>query len=148
MLKKVIVKLVDEVEEKMKGFSFEQTRSYYHRIVERAWKEVESSGTVDSLSNLLKEKNEWLMLDDDYLDHMGSVHVVYGASSGTAVGSFNDVRGIAEGYVDRIRSTSSNLVKDMKSLTTDVTSVTHPPPVSSGGGGGCACACACAGGGR
>jgi hypothetical protein len=148
VLKKVMVKLVDEVEEKMKGFGLEQTRTYYRAIVDRAWKEVETTGTVDDMSSLLKEKNEWLMLDDDYTDHMGTIHVVYGASSGTPVAAINDVRGIAKGYVDRVRSTSSNLVKDVKSLTTDVTSVTHPPPVSSGGGGGCACACACAGGGR
>jgi hypothetical protein len=151
-LRGAMVKLVEDVEDKMKGFGLEATREHYRGVCERAWEDVEASGTEGILEGLLEEKNEWLMLDEDYDDHMDRflIRGAAVASMGSTVAP--DVRSMARDYVDRLRTASSHLVKDAGELTKDVTEVTHPVPVGSGGGVGggcaCACACACAGGGR
>lgn len=152
-LRGAMVKLVEDVEAKMEGFGLEATRDYYRGVCKRAWEEMNAAGAATSLEGLLEEKNEWLLLDEDYDDHMDHMHVHWaGVAASTQVRDAPDVRAIAQGYVDRLRTVSSRMVDDVGSLTQEVTEVTHPAPAGGGGVGGggcaCACACACAGGGR
>lgn len=153
VLEKGLVKLVEDVEGKMEGFGLEATRDYYKAVVDRAWHQVESAGTPEEFSRLLGKEDEWLLIDDDFEDRLVGAYVAYPVPAEARAGGGMDVRSLARNYVVRFRSASSNLVDDMKSLSTHVTSVTHPPPAGGGGGIGgggcaCACACACAGGGR
>ncbi len=151
VLKKVLVKLVEDVEAKLEGFGLEPTRTYYRAVTIKAWDQVRAAGTPEEFAGSLKENNSWLMLDEEYETRVVALHVPHGPTPG---GSKVDARGMAQNFVDNLRSSSKNLVDDMRSLTSDVTSVTNPPITSGGGGGGggggcaCACACACAGGGR
>lgn len=152
-LRKGLVKLVEDVEEKMKGFGLEDTRTYYRSICAKAWDQVEAAGASGAMASFLEEENDWLLLDERYDDRMTGlieVHVPTATSDGPTV----DVRTMARDYVSNLRTASSHLVSDVKALTREVTELTNPVPVSEGGGGGsgggcaCACACACAGGGR
>ena len=43
----MVVTLVKSVTEKMKGFSRQETMTYYRDIIKRAWKHVESAGTPE-----------------------------------------------------------------------------------------------------
>ena len=155
LLKTCLVNLVEATEAKLEGFDLEATRYYYEEICKRAWEQVQNAGTPEEFGARLDEKNDWMMLDRRYSRKLNSCaddwHVHYyphGAMVST--GSSVDVRGMARSYTTNLRTTSSNMVTSMKSLSQSVTEVTNPPPIptSSGGigssGGGCACACACA----
>jgi len=162
-LKDILIELVKAVQEKLKGFDYDATRKYYERICQRAWDEVRAAGTPDDFAAGLSQKNEWMMLDRDYPGRMGLIFVgmprpyhTRPASTKGAGGGLSPQQ-MTQNYVRQMKSSSSRLVGEMKSLGAEVTKATHPVPVATtggrgfgGGGGGCACACACAcaGGGR
>jgi hypothetical protein len=67
-LEDTMVNLVNEVGNKMKGFSRKETVAYYQDITERAWKQVEAAGTPEVKSAKYDEVMDWTMLDKDYDD--------------------------------------------------------------------------------
>jgi hypothetical protein len=176
-LKKCMISLIENVQDKMKGFNIRQTRNYYENIVDTAWKHVQMADMDNSV--------EWAMVDKDFDKKLGDVfpedrpiytptwwpyyHRGYygrgyasgtpaGTGSGKATLSFKQFsNSVASGF----ESFSNNVVSSAESFASGVTAVTNPIPQSSGGsfsgggggGGSCACACAgcacaCAGGGR
>lgn len=171
-LTKAITDLVEEVNQKMKGFHAKDTIAYYKDIVARAWKQVESADTPE----IVDENLEWMMMDEDFEQKMpetfGSRPVpmpawwwLYAgsrrpAASGPSVGKAAPSTGaprtvpgamVAHTVVSRVEGLSNRIVTNVSDFTARVTRTTHPVPVSTSssrglsGGGGCACACACAG---
>ena len=65
-LQNLSVKLVKSVEEKMKGFSPQETKAYYKDIVRRAWMAVEGAQTPEIKSAQYDHTLEWTMLDDNF----------------------------------------------------------------------------------
>lgn len=65
-LQNLLVKLVKSVEEKMKGFSPQETKAYYKDIVRRAWMAVEGAQTPEIKSAQYDHTLEWTMLDDNF----------------------------------------------------------------------------------
>ena len=65
-LQTLIVDLVKSVEEKMKGFNTEETKSYYKDIVRRAWMAVEGAETPEIKSAQFDHTLEWTMLDNQF----------------------------------------------------------------------------------
>jgi hypothetical protein len=65
-LQKMMVKLVKSVANKMKGFSKRETVTYYRKIIEEAWAQVENADTPAVKSEKFEEELEWTMLDKDY----------------------------------------------------------------------------------
>jgi hypothetical protein len=55
--------LEDAVEQKLRGYSREDTVDYYRKIVTQAWTQVEQAGTVELTSNAYDEQLLWLLLD-------------------------------------------------------------------------------------
>jgi len=70
-LRTMMVALVKEVNNKMKGFSRKETATYYRDIVQRAWQQVESAETPEVRGRRFDEQLEWTMLDDDFEGRMG-----------------------------------------------------------------------------
>ena len=70
-LQPVVVDLVKEVNNKMKGFSRKETAAYYRDIVQRAWQQVETADTPEVRGQRFDEQLQWTMLDDKYEDRMG-----------------------------------------------------------------------------
>jgi hypothetical protein len=70
-LQPLVVDLVKEVNNKMKGFSRKETATYYRDIVQRAWQQVETADTPEVRGQRFDEQLEWTMLDDKYEDRMG-----------------------------------------------------------------------------
>jgi len=62
----MVVNLVKGVSEKMRGFSRNETISYYRYIIEEAWQQVEAAGTPEVKSAKYDEVMEWTMLDRIY----------------------------------------------------------------------------------
>jgi len=70
-LQPLVVDLVKEVNNKMKGFSRKETATYYRDIVQRAWQQVETADTPEVRGQRFDEQLEWTMLDDKFDDRMG-----------------------------------------------------------------------------
>jgi hypothetical protein len=68
-LQNMIVNLVKNVSDKMRGFSRKETIAYYDEIMTKAWRQVESAGTPEVKGQLFDENLEWTMLDKDFDDH-------------------------------------------------------------------------------
>lgn len=67
-LQNMMVKLIKEVTNKMKGFSRKETVAYYKDIMDRAWKHVEAADTPDVKMEKFDEYMGWTMLDKDFDD--------------------------------------------------------------------------------
>ena len=65
-LQTMLVKLVDVVQDKMKGFSPDETKAYYTDIVRRAWLAVEGAQTPEIKSAQFDHTLEWTMLDEQF----------------------------------------------------------------------------------
>jgi len=173
-LKDAMVSLIKATEEKLKGFDYEATKLYYAKICDTAWAQVKASGTPEEFAKGLEDRHEWMMLDPQYEHRIGTVWIpvpiIVGpggsttarTSSGTT-GSRINPQSMAKDYASRVKSSSNNMVSNLKDLSREITGKTnaaafaHTSAKSGWGGGGlgggfggcaCACACACAGGGR
>ncbi len=171
-LREVTIKLIKDVNDKMKGFSRKDTAVYYRGIIAQAWKQVQDAQTPELKSQPLEDQFDWLMMDGDYKDRMtrhygaGDVFLPrwwgrsgyhYGGGGTTAKTSGGTGMQMpklpgadfASKVTTGAESMAAGLVGKLDSFTGGVTNKTNPIPVSSGGrssgGGGCACACACAG---
>lgn len=65
-LQDLMVSLVQNVGEKMKGFSRKETTDYYQSIIKKAWQQVEAAGTPEVKSQSYSENMDWTMLDKEY----------------------------------------------------------------------------------
>jgi hypothetical protein len=173
-LRVMVVNLVKNVSEKMKGFSRKETIAYYTDIMKRAWEQVEAANTPEVKSQKYEEVMEWTMLDKNFggrtqevfrnspvfvptwwghydpgfgrvsTGHAG-VPVSTGGSHGLPGADF------AASMAAGVQTFSNKAVGNLTEFTSSITNVTNPPPKPStsshGGGsvgGGHGCACACA----
>jgi len=65
-LQDLMVSLVINVGEKMKGFSQKETIDYYQNIIKKAWQQVETAGTPEVKSQNYAENMDWTILDKEY----------------------------------------------------------------------------------
>lgn len=72
-LQDMMVEIVKELTEKMKGFSRKETVAYYENIMKQAWAQVETAGTPQVKSEKYDQVMEWTMLDKDYEGHTRDV---------------------------------------------------------------------------
>ena len=72
-LQKMMVGLIKSVGNKMQGFSHKETVSYYKKIMEHAWNQVESADTPEVKSKVFDEHMGWTMLDKDFNDRTEQV---------------------------------------------------------------------------
>lgn len=151
-LKDMILNLVKNVSEKMKGFSRQETIAYYRDITKRAWEQVEAANTPEVKSQKYEEVMEWTMLDKNYGDRTEDVFrnmPVYipiwwgrydpglghttmkpgGAPAPASVGTPH-VPGtdFATSMVNGVQSFSSKVVGNINDFTSSITSITNPPP--------------------
>jgi hypothetical protein len=172
-LRDMVINLVKNVSEKMKGFSRTETVAYYTDIIKRAWEQVEAANTPEVKSQKYEEVMEWTMLDKNYSGRTQDVfrnmpvfipiwwgHYDPGigrASTGGAPmpsgGGSTHVPGadFAASLAAGVQTFSTKAVGNITDFTSSITSVTNPTPKPStgsiggaGGGHGCVCACACA----
>ena len=66
ILQDMMVALVKTVSEKMKGFSRKETVTYYEKIINKAWAQVEEAQTPEVKAEKYSEAVDWTMLDRDY----------------------------------------------------------------------------------
>lgn len=173
-LRDMVVNMVKNVSEKMKGFSRQETIAYYTDITKRAWDQVEAANTPEVKSQKYEEVMEWTMLDKDYDGRTQDVfrnmpvfipmwwgHYDPGfgrtATAPTmapvsAGGGAARVPGpdFAKSITTGVQTFSSKVVGNINEFTSSITSVTNPPPKVStstykgGGGSGGGHSCVCA----
>ncbi|MCD6309292.1 MAG: hypothetical protein J7M18_01180 [Candidatus Eremiobacteraeota bacterium] len=170
----MMIDMIKDLKERMRGFSLKETISYYRQIVSDAWKQVETADTPELKYQLYDDDFEWVILSDDFghrtrevfadtyvyprwwpkYEHTGPVYAPAHTSSGDS-GGYSPSPGIeiprmagadfASGIVSWFETTSNSVVGKAESFISSVTEVTNPVPVSSGSGfSGGGSGCACA----
>jgi len=173
-LQEMIVKMVNGLSDKMKGFSRKETIEYYKSIMERAWQQIEAAGTPEVKSQMYDESLEWTMLDKNYDDRTRRVFVApifmpiwwgrydptFRPAAAPAVGPAVSAPGgrsgspaslpgaaVAASMVTSVQGFSSHVLGNVNTFTSAVTGRTNPVPVSTSRGGysgGGGHSCACA----
>jgi hypothetical protein len=162
-LRKVAVKLIRDVNEKVKGFSRKDTIAYYRDIVSRAWQQVEGDETPEVKSQHFDEGLEWMMLDEEFEDRTertfrtGPVFVpvwwnryrpwatsapsprpsTVAPTSKRGPVSLPTLPGaaFASTIVTGMQNTADKVVSSVERFTGGVTQVTNPPPVRASSSG-------------
>jgi hypothetical protein len=172
-LQEMTVKQINNLTEKMKGFSRKETMAYYQQIMEQAWKQVTAADTPEVKAQAMEENLEWTMLDNEFPDRSrtmwgsGPVYVPMwwgrydpGFGGHTAVPantgsmqmpsvSMPNLPGadFAASVVGGVQNFSQSVIGDLTGFTGAVTNRTNPVPVSTSSGrysGGGGHSCACA----
>jgi hypothetical protein len=60
--------LVDTVNQKLRGYSREDTMNYYKSIVDKAWTQVAQAGTPELKGDALDKNLDWLLADEKFDD--------------------------------------------------------------------------------
>jgi hypothetical protein len=160
-LQDMVVALIKSVTEKMKGFSRTETISYYKRVTETAWEQVQKADTPEVQMAFFDKQLEWTMLDKNYEDRSrrvfsGPVYVpmwwgnydpTYSSArpistSGTARPAMpvqpagtgrTSLPGadFAASVVTGTQTFSQKVIGNVNDFTSRVTNVTNPPPKPS-----------------
>ena len=62
--------LINSTATRMKGFDLWDTKDYYRRIVQRAWKDAESIGEIEQRTKVVDQNIEWMMMDPTWDSHL------------------------------------------------------------------------------
>ncbi len=159
-VRKVFLDMIDDLKEKMDGFSIEETAEYYRSIISNAWKMVNEAGSPDKAASIMAERFGWLFADEDFGNLVKDLPVFTSTAypywfrnimlhSDSFSGGAN-LTEVCSSLAGMLESAAGRTVSSLSKLSSIVTSVTNPVPVSrsyssSSGGSSCACACACAG---
>jgi hypothetical protein len=162
-LQDLMIKLVQSVTSKMKGFSLKETVDYYQKIIDRAWQYIKEADTPEVEMKNLDEAMDWTIADRDYEERSrrvftGPVFVPiwwgrydpsFGGGAAAAAGSgaapvarpggqsvsLPQLPGsdFAASVVGGIQNFSANVIGDITNFTSGVTNKTNPPPPPSSG---------------
>ena len=159
-LQDMMVKLVNSLSEKMRGFSRKETVVYYQDIIRQAWNQVETANTPEVKSAKYDEVMDWTMADHDFDGRtqrtFGSgpifVPVWWGrydptfrpaspapSRSGVSIGtgggqiSLPTLPGatFAASVVGGVQNFSTGVIGDLNTFTGGITNKTNPPPPPS-----------------
>jgi hypothetical protein len=64
--------LVNTVNQKLKGYSRQDTENYYRSIVDKAWSQVTQAGTADLMGDAFDKNLEWLLADHNFDENLHS----------------------------------------------------------------------------
>ncbi|MBI4927243.1 MAG: hypothetical protein HY835_05715 [Anaerolineae bacterium] len=164
MLQTMMIGLVKEVSEKMRGFSRRETVEYYRDIMAKAWEQVEAADTPEVKMQRFDDNMDWTMLDRRFEDRSrdvfgrGPVYVpmwwgrydpVYRGSTGPSIPTGPTQVGQAPGksslpslpgadfaasMAGGVQAFSSNVVGNITNFTSDITNKTNPVPKTTSSG--------------
>jgi hypothetical protein len=172
-MRDMVVNLVKNVSEKMKGFSRQETIAYYTDIIKRAWEQVEAANTPEVKSEKYEEVMDWTMLDKNYDDRTqevfrnmpifiptwwGHYDPGFGKVSTKPAGMPAYVGGgksslpgadFAASLATGVQTFSNKVVGNVSEFTSSITSITNPAPKPTtstyrGGGSSGGHSCVCA----
>ncbi|MCE5206741.1 MAG: hypothetical protein LLG42_00340 [Chloroflexi bacterium] len=161
-LQDLMVKLIQSVTQKMKGFSHKETVEYYKQIIEKAWEHVTAEDTPEVKVQNLEEAMDWTMADKDYENRSrrtftgpvflpmwwgrydptfstsstggGTGNVSVPRPSGSGQSSLPQMPGsdFAASVVNGVSTFSAGVIGNLTNFTGAVTNKTNPIPKSSG----------------
>jgi len=159
-VRKIFLDMIDDLKEKMKGYSLKETREYYRSVIDSAWKMVQGDRSADELGVRFAEMFPWLLADRDFASKLQGlpeekrvrlpafITVSSPRSTSPASGGGISLAAACSQVAGFLEGTAGGWAGNISQLSRSVTAVSNPVPVSSGSGSsgsGCACACACAG---
>ncbi|HEV7279134.1 MAG TPA: hypothetical protein VGN57_02875 [Pirellulaceae bacterium] len=77
-LREPLKRLLETLATQLQGFDLNQTKDYYRKIVDRAWKEAESLGELKQKREAIDRNFEWMAMDTDWIGRMGRSGGGYG----------------------------------------------------------------------
>ena len=72
-LARTVMLVRDTVEEKIRGYSRQDTLNYYKKVVDEAWEQVKTAGTPELAAKAFDENLLWLISDKDFKTRAGVV---------------------------------------------------------------------------
>jgi hypothetical protein len=72
-LARTVMLVRDTVEEKIRGYSRQDTLNYYKKVVDEAWEQVKTAGTPELAAKAFDENLLWLISDKDFKTRAGEV---------------------------------------------------------------------------
>jgi hypothetical protein len=166
-LARTFLDLRDNVDQKMRGYSRNDTVNYYKSVVNKAWDQVTQAGTPELKGDALDQNIEWLLADDGFDDKFKNAfppnivivpspgwwwywHGPYSPSGPVAVPAKTPSQptpipgqDFANNVVRGLEASSNNMVKNVQAFTNRI--VQAPAPVSQSSvrsRPSCVCACA------
>jgi hypothetical protein len=70
-LREPLKRLLESLATLLHGFDLSQTKEYYQKIVDRAWKEAESLGELTQKREAIDRNFEWMAMDPDWMGRLG-----------------------------------------------------------------------------
>jgi hypothetical protein len=173
-LAQTYIGLRDTVDQKMRGYSRNDTANYYQSVVNKAWDQVTQAGTPELKGDAIDQNIEWLLADDRFDEKFRNAlppniiivpnpgwwwywhgpHLPSGPAPVPAKIPSQPIsipgQDFANNIVKGLQTSANNMVKNVQAFTNRVVPATAPaqasqPSVRSGSSCVCACAhCACA----
>jgi hypothetical protein len=172
-LARTYLDLRDNVDQKMRGYSRNDTVNYYQSVVNKAWDQVTQAGTPELKGDALDQNIEWLLADNRFDDKFKDTfppniiivpspgwwwywHGPQNPSGPVAVPAGTPVpaktpsqptpipgQDFANNIVKGLQTSANNMVKNVQAFTNRI--VQAPTPVSRGSvRSSPSCVCACA----
>ncbi len=66
------ITVANSTDEKLRGYSREETKTYYKSIVDQAWGQVSKAGTPELKGDAIDKNLEWLLNDDKFNDRFAT----------------------------------------------------------------------------
>jgi hypothetical protein len=156
----MMIKLVNSLSEKMRGFSRKETIAYYQDIIRQAWQQVETANTPEIKSAKYDEVMDWTMADHDFDGRtqraFGAIPIFVpiwwgrydptfrptsfapgrsGPSTGMGGGQISlptlPGAAFAASVVGGVQNFSAGMIGDLNTFTGGITNKTNPPPPPS-----------------
>jgi hypothetical protein len=166
------VELTNTVDQKLRGYSRDDTTNYYKSIVDKAWTQVTQAGTPELKGDAVDKNLEWLLADDKFEDrfrtafppgiiiypnpawwwYWGGLHAPTGqqrpptpVTTPTApLAQAKPIPGqdFANNIVRGLQTASNNIVKNVQDFANKLVPFKSPPSQHPVGGKP-SCVCAC-----
>jgi len=165
--------LVNNVNQKLKGYSRDETMKYYKSIVDTAWNQVSKAGTPELVGDALDKNLDWLLADEKFDNRFATVFppgmIIYpnplwwwywggpgipgrvGPAANAPVGAPGPAKPVAlpgqdfaNNVVHGLQGASNGLVKNVQDFANKLVPFQSQAPAHSGSvDGKPSCVCAC-----
>ncbi|MFX0168922.1 MAG: hypothetical protein ACFE89_06115 [Candidatus Hodarchaeota archaeon] len=170
-IKTMLNTLIKTTTRKLEGYSRTDTKVFYTRMIDTAWRHVDQAQTPDAQASALDEYAEWLILTPDYDRRLKTYPTYYSPpwfwwwlwashprphtlgptpviTTGVAPITPVNITNFANGVVLGTQNFANSVVSGFTNLANAIATGFRPPPPrprarSSYSGRSCACACAC-----
>jgi len=163
-LAQTYLELRDTVDQKMRGYSRNDTVNYYQSVVNKAWDQVTQAGTPELRGDAVDQNIEWLLADDRFDEKFRNAfppniiivpspgwwwywhgpHFPSGSLKIPSQPTSIPGQDFANNIVKGLQTSANNMVKNVQAFTNRIVQAPAPVPSQSSIRSRPSCVCACA----